>query len=80
MRTFSYEEFIDFIENWVSWEDPFVYDYGGIIAVLGAALSHLCKSGVDDELRDLADRLEHDEIEMLVKLASYVSDDREERE
>ncbi|MEQ1569160.1 MAG: hypothetical protein ABMA64_26225 [Myxococcota bacterium] len=55
----------------MSWEDPDVYDFGGMMGILGACLSNLSRFGVTGELDEVANYLEPAQLEMLLRLAEF---------
>ena len=65
----SYSELLAYLEAWTSWEDPDVYDFGGIVGVLGACLTNLERNALDAELEDIANRLEPGQLETLLRMA-----------
>ncbi len=69
MKISSYKGLLSSLAEWRSWDDDEVYDFGGIIAVLGACLRNLDQYGVEGELNEVANYLEPEEVRMLLRLA-----------
>jgi hypothetical protein len=78
----SYEDILDYLSNWTTWHgDPYVYDFAGIVRVLGACLDNLRNRAGEAELEETGAYLEQEQKEFLTKLAKLASlppeDDRE---
>ena len=68
----SYEELIDYIENWRSWDGGPFYDVVGIFTILGACLTNMDQFLLEDESSDVGEFLEKPQIEMLRRLVSLL--------
>jgi hypothetical protein len=71
MKIETYNDLIDGIENWMSWEHEEVYDFGGMMSILAACLSNLSRLAVEGELEEVANFLEPAQLEFLLRLADY---------
>lgn len=67
----TYKDLIDFLENWKSFKDPQVYDFGGMVRLLIACLNNLKKYGLEAELEDISEFFEPDEREFLIKVVGH---------
>ena len=68
----SYEELVEFLRKWRSWNNAPEYDFGGAIHLLGACLANILDNAMDAEIEDLADYLEAPQQELLIRLASVL--------
>ncbi len=71
MKAHTYRDLLESLESWMSWDDQEVYDFGGMMGILGACLSNLSRFGVEGELDEVSNYLEPAQREMLLRLADY---------
>ena len=65
----SYGDLLSFLRNWRSFEDPQVYDFGGIVHLLKACLDNLREFAVQGEVEDIGNYLDEQQKRFLIKLA-----------
>lgn len=67
----NFEELEGFLRTWRSWVGD-EYDFGGMVALLGACLENIERHAIDGDLEDFADRLDPEQQRTLFKLAALV--------
>ena len=68
----SFGDLIDFLQEWRSAEDPFVYDFGGMVQLFSACLDNLRIYAVEGELEDIGAYLDTDQTQFLQRIAEIV--------
>ena len=65
----TYGDLLSFLRSWRSFEDPQVYDFGGMVHLLKACLDNLNELAVEGEIEDIGNYLDEKQKRFLTKLA-----------
>ena len=67
----SFEDLLQFLRDWRTWQDDSDFDFGGMVHLLGACLTAIGTNALDAEIEDFSDFL-GSEKETLLRLASVL--------
>jgi len=70
----NFKDLIGFLEDWRSFKDSQIYDYGGMVRLLIACLNNLKRYGLEAELEDISEFFEDEEKEFFLKIAKYLKE------
>jgi hypothetical protein len=68
----SYDEIDAYLRNWSSFNDPQVYDFGGIVHLMVACLDNIAQYGLEAELEDLPHYLTSEQQQFIIRIAAIL--------
>ena len=57
------------LRAWTSFADAQVYDFGGLVLLLGACLDNMRSHGIPGDMDEIGERLTQEQAEMILRLA-----------
>jgi hypothetical protein len=68
----TYDELVEYIENWMSFNDDDSYDFNGMLGLLNACLKNINKYAIDGDYEEISESLEESEKDVINKIANSI--------